>query len=101
MDLGNHLAAGGAGPEATPRVAAPRSRMSYSWDGSDSRERRSTTPPSRTTLLREYEGDINTILIPPGTQYGATQGNPQKGKRFIYAVFASLCKPLQRMNYHS
>jgi hypothetical protein len=54
-----------------------------------------------TTLLREYEGDIDTILIPPRTQYGATQGKAQKRNPLIYAAFASSCKPLQRMNYHS
>jgi hypothetical protein len=43
----------------------------------------------------------DTILIPSGTQYGATQGNPQKRKQLRYAVFAAPCKPLQHLNYHS
>ena len=44
---------------------------------------------------------IDTILIPPGAQYGAILGKAEKGNRLIYAVFARLSKPLQRMNYHS
>src|SRR5215210_8840722 len=43
----------------------------------------------------------DTNLIPSGTQYGATLDKPKKGKPFNYGGFAGLCKPLQRMNYHS
>ena len=40
-------------------------------------------------------------LIPPGTQYTATHSKPQHRKALRYAGFASPCKPLQSMNYHS
>jgi hypothetical protein len=47
-------------------------------------------------MLGGYEGAVDTTLILPGTPHGATHGKPEKGKRLIYAAFASLCKPLQR-----
>ena len=51
--------------------------------------------------LGEFEDAIDTTLTPPGTQYGATNGKQGKKNRLTYAEFASLGKPLQRMNYHS
>jgi hypothetical protein len=35
------------------------------------------------------------------TQYPAIVGKTENTKPFVYAAFASLCKPLQRLIYHS
>jgi hypothetical protein len=51
----------------------------------------------RTTVLSGYDG----ILTPPGTQYGATQGKPQKRNQVTNGEFATLGKPPQHVTDHS
>jgi hypothetical protein len=57
------------------------------------------TENQRDIPLMNSPDQINAYI--PGTQYGATPGKPEKRNRLRYAGFASLCKPLQYVNYHS
>ena len=53
-----------------------------------------------TMVSGEYEDEIDTTLIPPGTQYSATPSKAEKRNRLKYAGFVFLCKPLQHMTDH-
>jgi hypothetical protein len=50
---------------------------------------------------RSIRGDIDTTLIPPGTQYGAPLGKPEQRKSLRNAGFANPCKPLKHITDHS
>jgi hypothetical protein len=70
-------------------------------------ERTREVGSSASTLYRRLDettdslGPSDTILIPPGTQYGAIRGKAGQRNLPRYAGIASLCNPLQRLMDHS
>jgi hypothetical protein len=57
--------------------------------------------PARSSVSGGFASEIDTTLIPPETQYGATLGKAKKRNRLRYAGFTTPCNPLQHTNYHS
>jgi len=57
--------------------------------------------PSRSPQTRRTKSILDTTLIPPREQYGATLSNAGKGNPSKYAAFAIPCTPLQHLSDHS
>jgi hypothetical protein len=77
--------------------AVTRWNDKLAWgDGDQERQQENVGAP-----VPEFLTPFDTTLIPPGTQYRATQGKAETGRRTIYGGFASLCKPLQHVTDHS
>jgi hypothetical protein len=93
----------GAGGDTKRELARRLEAGGRHEGGAEGTSRRAVISPQRRKRLVEarYEGNIDTTLIPPRTQYGATQGKAGKRTPFRNAGFASLCNPLQPLTAHS
>jgi hypothetical protein len=95
-----HIVGGGRANRRHPARLAAEDRL----DSSLSREVLDVVQVNATTehdRVRQSYASIDTTLIPPGTQYGATLSKAMKGKPSKYAGFACPCKSLQHLTNHS